>query len=129
VAFKYSRSNQFRFHAAKKAIEAEQVMTIIRLLVLVFLLVTGSTPFCAPASASPITTMADCPAMADTGSSKSDSKQMGSNIICHACAISVGDATPLPSPAIWGKSETVGLRLTQLESKTQSPPTPPPKIG
>ena len=106
-------------------------MKMLRLLFLGFLLVSGSAPLCTPASASPDTTMAaDCPEISDTdtNSRKSESKHLGSNIICHACAISVADAAPMPSTAIWDKSEPIGSLLAQLESATQSPPTPPPKI-
>ena len=105
---------------------------MLRLFFLGFLLVSGSVPLCTPASASPVKTMAaDCPEMADTvkDSSQSDGKHTNPNIICHACAISVANAATMPSRATWGKEEPIGLRLPQLESATQSPPTPPPKFS
>ena len=109
-------------------------MKMLCLIFLGFLFALAYSPKCASTVAFPAATMgADCHDMdmakPDTKTNKGSGHKSDAQTVCHACAIPISGAARIAQRTIWDKSQPVDVRLPQLKSLIQGPPTPPPRMG
>jgi hypothetical protein len=105
-------------------------MKMLSLLLFGFLLLSGTTPLCAPAAATENLVMAaDCDQMADADKDRHHDKRTDSTPICHSCVLFAVATPRLAGGLFWAIETPSGLPLGRLDGQAQRPPTPPPRAG